>query len=56
MTLSPGCYLTAEHTYMAAIKVSSQSALIDYTHTMKFKYFKGSLVISSHNNSLSLVS
>ena len=36
---------------MAAVKVSSQSALINYKHAMKFKYFKGSLVISSHNNS-----
>ena len=29
---SPGCFLTDEHTYEAAVKAPSQSALIDYTH------------------------
>ena len=42
------------NTHMATVRVSSQSALINYKHAMKFKYFKGSLVISSCNNSLTI--
>ena len=37
LTLSPGCFLTAEHTHEAAVKAPSQSALIDYTHAIKIQ-------------------
>ena len=45
LTLSPGCFLTAEHTHEMAVKAPSQSVLIDYTHAIRFKYFKGSLTV-----------